>query len=79
MRLKNTQSDLEEWLKTVEYYLSIDKNNKNVSATFKKQWNKSITDLIACKQFKGVIERLLDIDTNEQTLKNVLVRCCFFT
>lgn len=47
----------------------------NINNTLKKQWNGRVKTLLADKKFRAAVQRLVDIDLNERTLKNILV--CF--
>lgn len=47
---------------------------KNINNTLKQKWNKNLKGLLVDKKFRAVIQRLADIDLNERTLKNILVR-----
>ncbi|XP_018577250.1 origin recognition complex subunit 4 isoform X2 [Anoplophora glabripennis] len=66
-------SRLEHTLTKIEYYLSLPEDMKfKINSTLKKQWNKTLKGLLADKKFRAVIQRLVDIDLNERTLKNIL-------
>ncbi|XP_072382654.1 origin recognition complex subunit 4 isoform X1 [Diabrotica undecimpunctata] len=70
---------LEYMLDRVRYYLVLpDKCRSDLSKSFKKNWNETIVEkLIKDKKFKQLIQRLVDIDVNESTLKNILIKIIF--
>lgn len=59
----------------VTSYLLLPETDKqvNLPLVVKRQWNKMIEGLIENKKFKAIMQRLVDVDTDEQTLKNILV------
>lgn len=66
---------LENRISRVRYYLSLPENKDCVlPISHKKQWNKSIKILTEDKKFRNLMQWLLDVDTSEHTLKNILVR-----
>ncbi|KAJ8960326.1 hypothetical protein NQ318_004060, partial [Aromia moschata] len=71
----NTESTLDRTLKRIEYYLLIPEKSKvNINSATKKHWNKNVKALLEEKKFKNAIQRLVDIDLNERTLKNILFK-----
>lgn len=66
-------SNLEHALSHIEYYLTISNPSTKISTKAKKQWNSEVETLLQEKKFKNVIQRLVDIDNSEVTLKNLLV------
>lgn len=46
---------------------------ENLKSTSQKDWNKSVDTLINNKKFRMLMQDLLDIDTNDHTIKNILV------
>lgn len=71
-------SSLDNKIAQVTNYLTLSEPSKqdNLSIAVKKQWNKMVHCLTENKKFKSLIQRLIDIDMDEQTLKNVLV--CYY-
>lgn len=68
------KSLLEQRLKLIENLLLLEENNyKQPKTAYQKDWNKTIETLINNKKFKTLIQNLLDVDTSEQTIKNILV------
>ncbi|KAI4467429.1 origin recognition complex subunit 4 [Holotrichia oblita] len=64
---------LDLYLDNIENYLLFTNDFKcNMPAEYKRQWNNSILKLTSNKRFKILIQRLLDIDSNECILKNIL-------
>lgn len=66
-------SNLKHALDHIEYYLKISNPAENISMKAKKQWNSELETLLKDKKFANVIQRLVDIDNSEVTLKNLLV------
>lgn len=65
-------SHLDQRLNQIQRMLMVDdKISKQIKA--KKDWNKSVEALVSNKKFKQLMQNLLDIDTSDQTIKNVLV------
>lgn len=69
----STLSNLDHRLKRLEQFLLIPKNNTDFTTNYKTQWNSNIKNLLKDKNFICSMQRLLDIDLSETTLKNVLV------
>lgn len=66
--------DLDHALKHIEYYFRIPNNaSVKISAKLKKQWNTDLEILLKEKKFRNIIQRLIDIDSTEVSLKNLLV------
>ncbi|CAG9763710.1 unnamed protein product [Ceutorhynchus assimilis] len=73
-------SDLDFALDRLKYYLEIPLSEKNLaktSSTVKKKWNTSIQTLLNDKKFKNIIQRLTDLELNENILKLILAKCVF--
>ena len=68
------QSNLEYRLERLKAFLLIHNDETlDVSASFKKEWNAHVGSLLKDKNFKSVMQRLLDVDLSEKSLKNILV------
>lgn len=69
-------SHLHQRLGRIRAFLTLDDENckaEKVSNAFKNDWNRSVEGLIASKKFKQLMQDLLEIDTSDQTIKNILV------
>lgn len=64
---------LEQRLKQIENLLLLEEKNNKLKSAFQRDWNKTIEAVINNKKFKTLMQNLLDVDTSEQTFKNVLV------
>ncbi|XP_050297559.1 origin recognition complex subunit 4 [Anthonomus grandis grandis] len=75
---KSEISDIDFALNRIKWYLEIpNKAEIKISTIVRDQWNSHIQSLIVDKKFRNVIERLIDIDLNENMLRNILVKCIF--
>ncbi|KAK9679739.1 AAA ATPase domain [Popillia japonica] len=64
---------LDLYLDNIENYLLFTNDFKcNLPPEYKRQWNNSIIKLTSNKRFKILIQRLIDIDSNDSILKNIL-------
>lgn len=71
-------SELDFALGRIKWYLSIpDKSSLKLSSSAKKQWNTTLEILLSDKKFKNIIQRLIDLELNENILKNILIKCVF--
>ncbi|KAF5305656.1 hypothetical protein FQA39_LY18967 [Lamprigera yunnana] len=75
--LFSKQNGIKQRMERVQNLLSL-KPTTNLSKSYVKGWNKSIQDLIEKKEFQSLMQRILNIDPSEQTLKNMIVDCCYF-
>ncbi|XP_050502686.1 origin recognition complex subunit 4 isoform X1 [Diabrotica virgifera virgifera] len=76
--LADPDKALEYMLDRVRYYLVLpDKCHSDISKSVKKNWNETVNKLVKDKKFKQLIQRLADIDVNESTLKNILIKVIF--
>lgn len=68
------KSELDYRLERLRQFLLIPKTTKLAfSATFRKEWNAHIEDLLEKSNFRNLMERLLDVDLSERVMKNILV------
>ncbi|KAJ8953034.1 hypothetical protein NQ314_007408 [Rhamnusium bicolor] len=71
------ESPLDHTIKRIECYLSLPENSRlKINGAVRKQWNTILKALLEDKKFRSTIQRLVDVDLNERTLRNILV--CFF-
>ncbi|GJQ78431.1 putative component of the origin recognition complex (ORC) that binds origins of replication [Trypoxylus dichotomus] len=67
-------SDLDVYLDNIEYYLSFTNDFKcDLPTNYKRKWNNTILTLTSDKKLKTLLQRLMDIDSNERILKNILM------
>lgn len=68
------RTELEYRLERLRHFLLIPKiTDFKFTGSFRKEWNADIEMLLKKKNFKNLMERLLDIDLSERLLKNILV------
>ncbi|KAL1501355.1 hypothetical protein ABEB36_006689 [Hypothenemus hampei] len=71
-------SDLDYTLNKLKWYLELpDKNEPKISSVSRKQWNSHINSLLGGKKFQNLIQRMIDLEFNQNCLKNILVKCVF--
>ncbi|KAF5270213.1 hypothetical protein FQA39_LY08427 [Lamprigera yunnana] len=70
--LFSKQNGIKQRMERVQNLLSL-KPTTNLSKSYVKGWNKSIQDLIEKKEFQSLMQRILNIDPSEQTLKNMII------
>ncbi|XP_066143844.1 origin recognition complex subunit 4 [Euwallacea fornicatus] len=68
------KSDLEFALERIKWYLQVPEKEHILG---RKEWNNSIEVLVNNKDFQGAVQRLIDLDLNENTLKNILMKCLY--
>jgi origin recognition complex subunit 4 len=67
-------NNLDHRLERLQQFLLIPSDAKlDVTPSFKKLWNNHIDLLLRDKNFKNAMQRLLDLDLSEKSLKNILV------
>lgn len=73
--LGNDDSQLDRRIERLRQFLLIPNSEKlDVKPAFKKHWNLQINSLMEDKNFKSLMQRVLDLDLSETCLKNILVR-----
>lgn len=69
-------SHLNNRLNQIQRLLTLHDDNckqEKVRNVFQKNWNKSVEALVTNKKFKQLMQNLLDIDSTDQTIKNIMV------
>ncbi|XP_970921.2 origin recognition complex subunit 4 [Tribolium castaneum] len=56
-----------------KYFLVPIQQSLNIVPSFKKQWNSSVHTLLKDRNFKSLMQRLIDLDLSERSLKNILL------
>lgn len=70
----DSEKSLDYALEKLEYYLIISENfGYKINPEVKNKWNSNVHNILKDKKFKNIIQRLVEIDTSERTLKNILV------
>lgn len=73
-------SHLDQRLSLIQNFLTLDDKGcrkEKIAASFKNDWNKNIEVLVTSKKFRQLMQHLLDVDTTDQTIKNVMVSTSF--
>lgn len=66
-------SNLEHTLSRIETYLKLPEGKLKVSKQVIQAWNKDLQLLLKNKKFKNCIQRIVDVDLSERSVKNILV------
>lgn len=68
------KSNLDYSLSRIQNYLKLpDDGNLKLNKSEIQHWNKALEKLLKEKKFKNCIQRIVDVDLSERTLKNILV------
>ncbi|XP_066255079.1 origin recognition complex subunit 4 [Euwallacea similis] len=68
------ESDLKFALERIKWYLQVPEKEHKLR---KNEWNTSIEMLVNDKGFQNAVQRLIDLDLNENILKNILLKCLY--
>ncbi|XP_060520688.1 origin recognition complex subunit 4 [Cylas formicarius] len=71
-------SNLDYALERIRHYIKLPDEIRFESLNgTKNQWNSKIDVLLKDKKFRNIIQRLVDLDLNERTLRTILINCIF--
>ncbi|XP_044264223.1 origin recognition complex subunit 4 [Tribolium madens] len=70
----DNDNHLDQRLERLQKFLLISNHQSlDITPAFRKQWNSSVNTLLQNRNFKSLMQRLLDLDLSERSLKNILL------
>ncbi|KAK4884660.1 hypothetical protein RN001_000931 [Aquatica leii] len=70
--LFSENNQIENRLQRIKDLLCL-KHNEELSKNYVDEWNKAIQQLLKDKKFRNLMQRMLHVDSSDQTLKNMLI------